>query len=102
AELPRPKLVHRAVPCPWALKGIVMRMLNEWFANQEVDLLDGIKVFEERGTMQVRPDPDEPLIHVYAEAETDELSVELEAEATALVTSVLQGQEIDALEGIPG
>ena len=102
AALPKPTLVHRAVSCPWALKGTVMRVFNEWFAAYDVDVLDGIKIFEDRGWMQVRPDPDEPVIHVYAEGATEELSLILEAEATGLVSSVLQGEEIDALEGIPG
>ena len=32
AELPEPTLVHHQVPCPWALKGLVMRVLNERLA----------------------------------------------------------------------
>ena len=46
-----------------------MRVLNERFADRELDLLDGIKVFDERGWVQVLPDPDEPLIHLYAEGD---------------------------------
>ena len=72
AELPEPTLVHRQLACPWALKGLVMRVLNERLAGREVDLTDGIKVFDERGWAQVLPDPDEPLIHLYAEGETAE------------------------------
>ena len=44
-----------------------MRVLNERFADADVDLRDGIKVFDERGWVQVLPDPDEPLVHLYAE-----------------------------------
>jgi mannose-1-phosphate guanylyltransferase/phosphomannomutase len=101
AGLPKATLVHRAVPCPWALKGTVMRMFNEWFAAYEIDVLDGIKIFEERGWMQILPDPDEPVIHVYAEGATPALSEVLEDEATNLVNSVLQGEEIATLAGIP-
>ena len=43
------------------MKGLVMRVLNERFAGRDVDLTDGIKVFDERGWAQVLPDPDEPL-----------------------------------------
>ena len=57
AELPRPTLIHRQVQCPWALKGTVMRVLNERFADANVDLTDGIKIFDERGWVQVLPDP---------------------------------------------
>ena len=53
AALPRPTLIHRQLQCPWALKGTVMRVLNERFADANVDLRDGIKIFDERGWVQV-------------------------------------------------
>jgi mannose-1-phosphate guanylyltransferase/phosphomannomutase len=95
-ELPKPMLIHRQVPCPWALKGTVMRVLNERFADANVDLRDGIKIFEERGWMQVLPDPDEPLVHLYAEGETEEDSEELESEIQQLVAEVVEAEEVAA------
>jgi mannose-1-phosphate guanylyltransferase/phosphomannomutase len=91
AELPEPTLVRRGLPCPWALKGTVMRVLNERFADRDVDLTDGIKVFDERGWFEVLPDPDEPVIHVYAEGASDEASAELADEIGALVEEIQQG-----------
>ena len=70
-------------PCPWARKGLVMRLLNERLADRELDLLDGIKAFDERGWVQVLPDPDEPLVHVYAEAANGADSGELADELAA-------------------
>jgi mannose-1-phosphate guanylyltransferase/phosphomannomutase len=99
ADLPTATLVHRELPCPWALKGTVMRVLNERFAGGNVDLLDGIKIFDDRGWMQVLPDPDEPLIHIFAEGASGELSSELEDEIASLVAAVIEGQEIGALQG---
>jgi mannose-1-phosphate guanylyltransferase/phosphomannomutase len=96
AALPDSKLVHRLVPCPWALKGTVMRILNERFAGGQVDLMDGIKVFDERGWGQVLPDPDEPLIHIYAEGSDDEATAEIEAELRGLVEEIVQGAEAPA------
>jgi mannose-1-phosphate guanylyltransferase / phosphomannomutase len=92
AGLPRPTLVHRQIPCPWALKGTVMRLLNERFADRDVDTLDGIKVFDGRGWMQVLPDADEPLLHLYAEGASDEDSRALEEELRDLVESILQSE----------
>jgi mannose-1-phosphate guanylyltransferase/phosphomannomutase len=92
AELPEPTLVHYQVPCPWALKGLVMRVLNERLAGRELDLTDGIKVFDERGWAQVLPDPDEPVIHLYAEGETPEVSEELARELRVLVDEIEQGE----------
>src|SRR5205823_8456739 len=80
AELPSPTLVHRQLPCPWGMKGLVMRVLNERLAGRELDLTDGIKVFDERGWAQVLPDPDEPVIHLYAEGATSEDSESLASE----------------------
>ncbi len=67
AELPRPTLVHRELPCPWGRKGLVMRLLNEQLATRRLDLMDGVKAYDDRGWVQVLPDPDEPLVHLYAE-----------------------------------
>jgi mannose-1-phosphate guanylyltransferase/phosphomannomutase len=98
AELPASTLVHRQVPCPWALKGTVMRVLTERLRDRQVDLLDGIKVFDDRGWAQVLPDPDEPLVHIYAEGATEEASAELERELRGLVEEIMQteGAEVTA------
>jgi mannose-1-phosphate guanylyltransferase/phosphomannomutase len=96
AELPQPTLVHRQIACPWAMKGLVMRVLNERLSGRDLDLTDGIKVFDERGWAQVLPDPDEPLLHLYAEGETTEVSEELAADLRRVVEEIEQGEETAA------
>jgi mannose-1-phosphate guanylyltransferase/phosphomannomutase len=96
AELPSPTLVHRELRCPWAMKGLLMRVLTERLKGRELDLLDGIKVYDERGWAQVLPDPDEPLVHIYAEGSTTELSEELESELETLVEEVMEGEAVTA------
>jgi mannose-1-phosphate guanylyltransferase/phosphomannomutase len=95
-DLPPSTVVHRQLACPWALKGLVMRVLTERLKDRELDLTDGIKVLDERGWAQVLPDPDEPLVHIYAEAETRDESAELEQELRQLVESIMHGQESPA------
>jgi phosphomannomutase len=52
-------------------------------------------VFDERGWAQVLPDPDEPVVHVYAEGNDMETSAELERELRELVEAVLrEGEEV--------
>jgi mannose-1-phosphate guanylyltransferase/phosphomannomutase len=92
-ELPVSTLVHRQLPCPWAMKGLVMRVLSERLRDQNLDLTDGIKVFEKRGWAQVLPDPDEPVVHIYAEGKTEEDSRALEAELHALVEEIMQTEQ---------
>ncbi|HET9287946.1 MAG TPA: sugar phosphate nucleotidyltransferase [Gaiella sp.] len=91
AELPRPTLMHRALPCPWGRKGLVMRLLNEHLGSRRVDLQDGVKAYDERGWVQVLPDPDEPLVHLFAEGATEELTIELATEVASLIESIVQG-----------
>jgi mannose-1-phosphate guanylyltransferase/phosphomannomutase len=95
SELPESHVVHRRVPCPWAQKGLVMRVLTERLKGRDVDLSDGIKVFDDRGWAQVLPDSDEPVVHIYAEGADEETSAELERELRELVEAVLQeGEEV--------
>jgi mannose-1-phosphate guanylyltransferase / phosphomannomutase len=93
ADLPRSTRVHRQLACPWGKKGLVMRMLNERLQGRDLDLLDGIKVLGENGWSLVLPDPDEPLIHLYAEGETPDESEALEAELESLVVEIMEGDE---------
>jgi mannose-1-phosphate guanylyltransferase / phosphomannomutase len=96
ADLPVSTLVHRQLPCPWAQKGLVMRVLTERLKNRKLDLLDGIKMHDRRGWAQVLPDPDEPVIHIYAEGEDEQASNDLEAELRSLVEDVLQREGREA------
>ena len=70
-----------------------MRVLAERLKNRELDLTDGIKVLDERGWVEVLPDPDEPLVHVYAEGANGDISAELEGELHARVDEAMSRQE---------
>jgi mannose-1-phosphate guanylyltransferase/phosphomannomutase len=77
AQLPSSTLVHADVHCPWALKGAAMRALIEDAKGHETENLDGLKVREDGGWVELLPDPDRPLFHIYAEGPTAELSEHL-------------------------
>jgi mannose-1-phosphate guanylyltransferase/phosphomannomutase len=92
-ELPESTVVHRQIRCPWARKGAVMRVLTERTKGMEVDVTDGIKVYDERGWAQVLPDPDEPLVHIYAEGKTPEDGAALEREFHGLVEEIVARED---------
>ena len=94
ADLPQPTLVHETLPCPWSQKGTVMRVLTENMRGRDVDLTDGIKTFDERGWTEVLPDPDEPLVHIFAEGHSAEASQELAEELRGLVEGVLEQEPV--------
>jgi mannose-1-phosphate guanylyltransferase / phosphomannomutase len=89
---PRPAVSHRALRCPSARKGAVMRVVTERVKGRETDTLDGIKVFDAGGWAHVLPDPAEPVVHVYAEGTTEEEARRLEDEFVALVTGVVEAE----------
>jgi len=49
--------------------------------------------------VQVLPDPDEPLLHIYAEGGYGEQSEEIERELHGFVEGVIEGEEIEAPGG---
>jgi mannose-1-phosphate guanylyltransferase/phosphomannomutase len=74
AEIPASTLVHKTVACPWSLKGTVMRTATEHLQREigdedEISLIDGIQVHTVGGWVQLLPDADEPVFHVYAEGD---------------------------------
>ena len=97
SELPPSTLVHRRLHCPWAKKGLVMRLLVERMKDRKLDLTDGVKVGDERGWAQVIADSDEPVVHIYAEGADSEVSNELESEMRSLVEEIL-GSDSEASE----
>jgi len=72
AQIPASTLVHKTVACPWSLKGTVMRTATEHLQRDldrdgEISLVDGIQLQRDGGWVQLLPDADEPVFHVYAE-----------------------------------
>ena len=55
-----------------------MRVLTERLKGRDLDLLDGIKVTRPPRLGAGLPDPDEPLVHIYAEGRDEQASNELE------------------------
>jgi phosphomannomutase len=92
AGLPHSNVVHTLAPCPWELKGTAMRLLIEAAKGQETDHTDGIKVFEPRGWVQMIPDPDEPVFHIYAEGASRQDSSRLEAKYRAMLAQIVSAE----------
>jgi mannose-1-phosphate guanylyltransferase/phosphomannomutase len=70
-DLPRVHLAHETVVTPWEQKGTVMRSLMEMTKDRELELVDGVKVKHDEGWALALPDPEEPVTHVWAEADSD-------------------------------
>lgn len=77
----------RSVECPWEAKGKVMRTLINETRTKQVELIDGIKVYHEKGWALVLPDSEEPLFHIYSEASSPD---EAEALREAYMNRIME------------
>lgn len=73
-KIPKFHLSVKSTQCPWTAKGTVMRTLINEGQDQNVELLDGIKVFHDYGSALVLPDAEEPVYNVYGEGYSQEIA----------------------------
>lgn len=69
-SIPERFLLRDQVPCPWESKGTVMRNLIEESKGDQVELIDGIKIYFEKDWVLLYPDQDKPFFHIAGEAES--------------------------------
>jgi mannose-1-phosphate guanylyltransferase/phosphomannomutase len=96
AEVPAPFLAHAAVPCGWAAKGAVMRRLIERTRRRRTDTSDGLRILDRDAWVQIVPDVEEPLVHVFAEARTRQAANRLRDSYVTLVAELLATPEVGA------
>ncbi len=95
-----PQITHKSyqVRCPWKVKGTLMRHLVETHANDRLELIDGVKIFNDQhdSWVLILPDASEPLIHIYANSESrawvNETLREYKAQVQAFVVQA-QGED---------
>jgi len=74
SQIPEIYMTQKETDCPWAAKGKVMRQLIEETAGDQVELIDGIKVYHENGWALVLPDAELPKYQVYSEGYSHEFA----------------------------
>jgi mannose-1-phosphate guanylyltransferase/phosphomannomutase len=96
AAVPQPAVLHVQVPCGWAAKGTVMRRLIEHSRRRRTDTADGLRVYHRDGWVQVVPDVEDPLLHVFAEGRTPEAAERLRDRYVGVVSDLLATPEVGA------
>jgi mannose-1-phosphate guanylyltransferase/phosphomannomutase len=89
-ELPRVYIAHETVVTPWEQRGAVMRSLVERVADQDVELVDGVKIRHDSGWALALPDSDDPITHVWAESTTDAAARHLAQEYARRIRQLLR------------
>jgi mannose-1-phosphate guanylyltransferase/phosphomannomutase len=89
ASLPAVHIAHDTVPTPWERKGAVMREMVERAKGRDTVLVDGVKILHPDGWALVLPDPEEPVVHVWAEAGSDHEAQQLAAEYARRINQIV-------------
>ena len=71
-QAPHPHVAHDTVSTPWEHKGLVMRTMLENSPQEDLVLVDGVKILRETGWVLVLPDPEDPVTHVWAEGASED------------------------------
>ena len=79
-EVPPSFMIKEKVPCSWEMKGKIMRYMMEDSRDKTSELIDGIKVFINKGWVIIYPSQDQSYFHVVAEATTIDKAKELAEE----------------------
>ena len=88
AEVPAFFMLRTRVPCPWEVKGQVMRMLNQQYRSAGVHQIDGVRIEMGEEWVLVLPDVDRPLFHIIAESRSQEGARALMDKYASLVDSL--------------
>lgn len=67
-HVPKRVTARDQVPCPWEMKGTLMRTLIEVTKDEAVELVDGVKIHLGADWAAIYPDQDKPYFHILAEA----------------------------------
>lgn len=68
-KIHRPIMIRKNIPCPWEVKGRVMRKLMEFSQGMTRQLIDGVKILYEDASVLVIPDKEGAFFQLVAEAE---------------------------------
>src|SRR4051812_10685537 len=89
AALPDVHIAHETVPTPWERKGAVMREMVERAKGRDTVLVAGVKSLPPEGWALVLPDPEEPVVHVGAEAGSDHEARQLGGEYARRINQIV-------------
>lgn len=76
-EIPAFYTSKRVIDCPWEAKGRVIRSIIEEESQQQLELLEGVKVIHPQGWALVLPDSEEPVCRIYSEGFSQEIAESL-------------------------
>ncbi len=75
--IPQYSLIKQKIKCPNDIKGQVLNLLSERFAQYKLNRIDGLRVNFDDGWLLLRPSGTEPIFRCFSEAKNSERAKEL-------------------------
>lgn len=73
-DIPSFHIVKKEVECAWDAKGKVIREIIEDHCNSHIELMEGVKIYQDNGWVLVLPDLERPVCKVIGEGYTEEFA----------------------------
>ena len=88
-DIPQSAVMKKDISCLPELKGKVIRVLAEELKEEEIELVDGIKVHVDDGWVLILPHPTKPVIELYAECSKEKDACGLLSEYTKRIDEII-------------
>jgi mannose-1-phosphate guanylyltransferase/phosphomannomutase len=73
-NIPSFHIIKKEVECPWNAKGKVIRQIIEESNDDKIELMEGVKIYQDGGWVLVLPDSEKPVCKVIGEGYSEEFA----------------------------
>lgn len=91
-SIPEYFYLKREINCDWKDKGRIIREIAFGTNQEEIELIEGVRIKDSRGWALVLPDNERPVFNIYAEGYSYEMAQELSADLSEKINLLLKNQ----------
>lgn len=92
-ELPHFYIERKEVKCGWEHKGKVMREIIEENKNKEIELFEGVRIYDDKGWVLILPDGEKAVCNILAEGASEEYAKELAAVFSDKISKIVTDKD---------
>lgn len=93
-SIPEYYYLKREINCDWKDKGRIIREIAFGANQEQIELVEGVKIKDPRGWALVLPDNERPVFNIYTEGYSQEMAQELSADLSEKINLLLKNQRL--------
>ncbi|SHI58879.1 sugar phosphate nucleotidyltransferase [Lutispora thermophila] len=93
-SIPEYYYLKKEINCDWKDKGRIIREIAFGANQEDIELIEGVKIKDSRGWALVLPDNERPVFNIYAEGYSQEMAQELSADLSEKINLLLRNQRL--------